>query len=665
MSASSSGQHKYACSTCARRKIKCDKTDPCSNCSKARAQCLYEEHPPPRPRKRAADEDLIARLGAYEDLLRENNIDFSHFSHSWIPSELQGKLKYSISESESPNSTPGTNNLATSKDPQLINRPAEWERNFCRHDQETLRIMISKLKFPPTRYLHYPEAPCLYPIPPLHTIMSGGGSTSYKLHPEPRHIYRLWQQFVEAVNPLIKIVHVPTTQQQILEASWDVENISPPLAALMFSIYSLAVISLSSAQCQATYGEERPTLITRYRVAALSALIAADFLTTKDLQLLTAFALFLLTDPDSEFTSSLTPTAVRIGQKMGLHKPSHPKVSFFESEMRIRLWWQLNALDSRARGSHVPGMRPPALVEFGDIRVPLNVNDADLHPDMTEPPTEHVGPTEMTCVLIKFQIFQWLRHSTASLRVFEGISHTPEKSKRALEMEDVLIDKLESIYQENFLQYLDLKIPLHALSHAMAILASSRLRYMAHHPRFRAVTHDEATYMKKEEGDIAFNSAVTSLEMLQIGEQSQYSRHLFTHISSTFQLETNVYIISELRRRFSGERVDMAWKLVHDFFSEYEEIVNDQENSFFVALGEMVLEAWEARRKHFIHEQGVMAPRSLPRFIELLWNKQQLRNGQNMQVATTLDSQNLDTFELPDVHDVDFDWESWGTFWRF
>ncbi|CAG9954418.1 unnamed protein product [Clonostachys rosea f. rosea IK726] len=612
MSASSSGQHKYACSTCARRKIKCDKADPCSNCSKAEVQCLYEEHPPPRPRKRAADEDLIARLGAYEGLLRDNNIDFSHLSHSWISSDMQGKLKHSMSGSESPSLTPSTNNLATSKDSHVDNGSAEWER---------------------------------------------GGSTSHKLHPEPGQIYRLWQQFVEAVNPLIKIVHVPTMQQQILEASWDLENISPPLAGLMFSIYSLAVISLSSAQCEATYGEPRPTLITRYRVAALSALIAADFLTTKDLQLLTAFALFLLTDPDSEFTSSLTPTAVRIGQKMGLHKPSHPKVSFFESEMRIRLWWQLNALDSRARGSHVPGMRPPALVEFGDIRVPLNINDADLHPDMTEPPTEHIGPTEMTC---------WLRHSSASLRVFEGISNTPEKSKRVLEMEDALIDKLESIYHERFLQYLDLNIPLHALSNAMAILASSRLRYMAHHPRFRAVTHDGAVYMRKEEGDLAFNSAVTSLEKLQIGEQSQYSRHLFTHISSTFKLETNVYIISELRRRFSGERVEMAWKLVQDFFNEYQELLNDEQNSFFVALGEITLDAWEARRRYFQnHGQEIMEYSPLPRFIELLWNKQQLRNGQNLQVAAMLDSQNLDTFELPDVHDVNFDWESWSSFWRF
>jgi hypothetical protein len=250
--------------------------------------------------------------------------------------------------------------------------------------------------------------------------------------------------------------------------------------------------------------------------------------------------------------------------------------------------------------------------------------------------------------------------------VFEGISNTPEKSKRVLEMEDALIDKLESIYHERFLQYLDLNIPLHALSNAMAILASSRLRYMAHHPRFRAVTHDGAVYMRKEEGDLAFNSAVTSLEKLQIGEQSQYSRHLFTHISSTFKLETNVYIISELRRRFSGERVEMAWKLVQDFFNEYQELLNDEQNSFFVALGEITLDAWEARRRYFQnHGQEIMEYSPLPRFIELLWNKQQLRNGQNLQVAAMLDSQNLDTFELPDVHDVNFDWESWSSFWRF
>lgn len=85
-------QHKHACSLCARRKVKCDKGDPCSNCLKAQAQCLYEAPAPPRPRKRAADEDLLARLALYEDLMRKHQIDFTRYANTWVPSGLEAKL---------------------------------------------------------------------------------------------------------------------------------------------------------------------------------------------------------------------------------------------------------------------------------------------------------------------------------------------------------------------------------------------------------------------------------------------------------------------------------------------------------------------------------------------------------------------------------------------
>jgi hypothetical protein len=85
-------RHKFACSLCARRKVKCDKLDPCSNCIKVEAQCLYEVHPPPRPRKRAADDELVARLAAYETLMRKHDIDFSHCATTWVPSGQEVEL---------------------------------------------------------------------------------------------------------------------------------------------------------------------------------------------------------------------------------------------------------------------------------------------------------------------------------------------------------------------------------------------------------------------------------------------------------------------------------------------------------------------------------------------------------------------------------------------
>lgn len=100
-------RYKHTCSLCARRKVKCDKGEPCSNCLKAKVECLYEAPAPSRPRKRAADEELLERLALYEELMRKHDVDFaqttntprrsrpevkakeqeqdSHVSVSWIP----------------------------------------------------------------------------------------------------------------------------------------------------------------------------------------------------------------------------------------------------------------------------------------------------------------------------------------------------------------------------------------------------------------------------------------------------------------------------------------------------------------------------------------------------------------------------------------------------
>jgi len=83
--------HKHSCLLCARRKIKCDKQDPkCSNCTKSHAECIYQAPPPPqRHRKRQADEELIARLNHYEELLRSHKIDFKPSNTVLTPKSVQ------------------------------------------------------------------------------------------------------------------------------------------------------------------------------------------------------------------------------------------------------------------------------------------------------------------------------------------------------------------------------------------------------------------------------------------------------------------------------------------------------------------------------------------------------------------------------------------------
>ena len=115
-------------------------------------------------------------------------------------------------------------------------------------------------------------------------------------HPNPVQIFRLWQVFLDNVNPLTKIIHAPTVQQQILQASGDLEGILPMQEALMFSIYLAAVTSLQDEECCQVMGETRSVLLARFSNAAQQALINVKFLRTSSLVVLQALTLFLVSN---------------------------------------------------------------------------------------------------------------------------------------------------------------------------------------------------------------------------------------------------------------------------------------------------------------------------------------------------------------------------------
>lgn len=114
------------------------------------------------------------------------------------------------------------------------------------------------------------------------------------LHPSPLHIFKLWQTFLQNVNPLIKLLHVPTAQQQILDAADNLPGVSKEFEALMFCIYCLAVVSLGEKEAQDSFGEEKTVLLSRYRRGAQLALAKAGLLRASSMVVMQAFLLYLV-----------------------------------------------------------------------------------------------------------------------------------------------------------------------------------------------------------------------------------------------------------------------------------------------------------------------------------------------------------------------------------
>lgn len=95
-----------ACVLCQKRKVKCDRKAPCTNCLKSGAQCVPASLAQRRRRRRFPERALLERLHKYEDLLHQNNITFKPLHND------------SAREQESPNAESGDS--SGDEDPKIV-----------------------------------------------------------------------------------------------------------------------------------------------------------------------------------------------------------------------------------------------------------------------------------------------------------------------------------------------------------------------------------------------------------------------------------------------------------------------------------------------------------------------------------------------------------------
>lgn len=114
------------------------------------------------------------------------------------------------------------------------------------------------------------------------------------LHPPAAQIFKLWQIYLDNINPLLNVTHSPTLQIQIIDGASDIASTYLPLQALMFSTYCVAVHSLDEEECYRVFGISRTPLLTKYQHACQHTLQRASFLRSSDHDCLTALFLYLV-----------------------------------------------------------------------------------------------------------------------------------------------------------------------------------------------------------------------------------------------------------------------------------------------------------------------------------------------------------------------------------
>jgi hypothetical protein len=131
----------------------------------------------------------------------------------------------------------------------------------------------------------------------IGSIFSGFNQSmkdTQRYHPSRWHAMQLWQAFVNNVDPLVKILHLPTAQGTIFAAINNPDKVEEDLNALLFSVYFAATTSLTSADAANLLGQPKSTALNSYKQGLEQSLAGANILDTPSIRSLQALTIYLV-----------------------------------------------------------------------------------------------------------------------------------------------------------------------------------------------------------------------------------------------------------------------------------------------------------------------------------------------------------------------------------
>jgi hypothetical protein len=261
-----------------------------------------------------------------------------------------------------------------------------------------------------------------------------------------------------------------------------------------------------------------------------------------------------------------------------------PEKSFspFDIQMSRRIWWQVTLLDSRS--AQLAGTRTPQMVEAEaqHVPLPLNLDDADLQPEMRSPPLAQSSPTEMLFCLIRYEIGRFW--ATNGKRLHSSSTSTDEK--------DQLVDELEAVLETRYIRYYDPAHLIHLLAVGGARTALCKMRLVIYHPS----NYGRAAAIPRSVRERLLAWSTKMIEYDVIGQRTGLFDNFSWHLDAHFPLDAFVFMLIEARHQLAaGPTADRVWNLVGETFRFRARFLDSGESELYAAVRSLTLRSWEAR----------------------------------------------------------------------
>ena len=319
--------------------------------------------------------------------------------------------------------------------------------------------------------------------------------------------------------------------------------------------------------------------------------------------------IFLLLTP----LRSLAGLAIRLSIGIGLHRDgSKMGLSPFDTEMRRRLWWSLCVLDIRAAEDY--GSEPAILEGTYDTLLPLNVDDADLDPLATEPPQEHVGVSEMTFCLIRYEMYKVMRHmpyTTLRIQPPNGITNAV-----TFEEKEKMVRDLHIHLENKYLQYCLNSGPLHWVAATISRLVLAKMSIMIF---FRGPNSPDN--LPQHIRDRLFIASIEINEYSRLLETGATTKKWGWLFQTYVHWHALVYILREICNRPRCPLTDRAWRAVDSSFASWDDAMKHSRSSkngmLWLPLRKLMAKARRKREEDLAAVAAGNMSRQAPGFLDV------------------------------------------------
>ncbi|KAJ5082514.1 hypothetical protein N7532_011557 [Penicillium argentinense] len=549
-----------SCLRCHERKVRCDKGSPCNKCVRLGEVC---EYPGPRRVKRRPPKtkvtDVVARLEQLErsiaTLAGNSSAVQTRRQQPQQPLPSAGPTSVPTAAQRNDIGTASSHRSPRESQPNhgfLVKDGAYIDEPFLSRVLEKEQELQSAMGTPSTE-----SGGSGKPSPlKVDGIITNPLLTEVDfkaLCPDRYQATLLWQTFLSRVEPVIKVLHIPTTQPRIFAAINRPESVRPDVHCLLFAVFFGATTAMLSDD---PMNELVRADLRRYQQGIELSIYNSSFLDSPTLSSLQAMSIYLTclrysNSGRSGFT--LRGLTIRAAQSIGLHRDGENfKLSPLECEIRRRIWWVLYSTDARMAEDH--GILV-AEQEYGsDTNLPSNIDDQNISEKTTQPVESKKRWSEMSFMLIINEIN----------RMWAPISRSTDNSPDGAQSTR-LLNQLKDRLHERFIQHADMDIPIQRQG---AMLAQVLVAKAEVHMR-QKVLQIQGAASSTVDTDATDELLAMAVQALDLGLEMYTDELLrgFRWLTSTYtQFHLLTYILWHLCVYPAGPHNQAAWHGVNRHF---------------------------------------------------------------------------------------------------